>query len=362
MGKPDDLKRPPEGPLVSIVIDNFNYARYLPLSIESALAQTWPRTEVIVVDDASSDGSAAVIARYADRVTAVLQPTNGGQAAALNAGFAASRGDIVLFLDADDYLHPHAVERVVAAWRPGTTKAQFRLDLVDAMGRRIDLFPAPEVRFDSGDVVPRLLATGRYETTVTSGNAFAREVLERILPIPEEDFRVSADGYLVTVAPLFGPVVSIEEPLGAYRLHGQNRWAAGGGTPLPDRLRRSLAHDERKYRALVERAGALGLEPRAALGMRDHQHLETRLASLCLDPGRHPYPGDSRLRLALRGAIWAWTARLSWPRRAILSAWFLAAGVLPRPMAARVIAWKLSPDSRRPPVARLLRAVRRAAH
>jgi hypothetical protein len=347
-------------PLCSIIINNFNYARYLPQSIESALGQTHPRTEVLVVDDASTDGSSDVIRRYADRVIPVLQPTNAGQGAALNAGFRASRGDIVLFLDADDYLYPGALARITAACAPGVSKMQFRLDLVDAEGRKIDLYPAPEVRFDSGDVVPRLLATGRYETTVTSGNAFVRSVLDRILPVPEAQFRLSADGYLVTVAPLFGPVVSIEEPLGAYRQHGGNLWSPSA-TTLGGRLRRSLRHDEDKYRALTGWARQMGLAVPAGLGMRDYQHLTTRIASSCLDPARHPYAGDRRGVLALRGAWWSRDARLPWGRRAILAAWFLCVGLLPRSLAARAVAWRLAPDSRLPLVDRLLKAVRRIA-
>src|SRR3954451_20463787 len=100
---------PPVRPLVSIVIDNYNYARFLPEAIESALAQTYPDTEVIVVDDGSTDDSREIIASYGSRVRPVLK-TNGGQASAFNAGFAASRGDVVLFLDSDDTLFPEAVE------------------------------------------------------------------------------------------------------------------------------------------------------------------------------------------------------------------------------------------------------------
>jgi hypothetical protein len=348
-------------PLCSIVVNNFNYARYLPQAIDSALAQTHPRTEVVVVDDASTDGSGDVIRAYGRRVIPVLQPRNGGQAAAMNAGFQASHGRIVFFLDADDYLYPGAAACVAAAFAPGTSKVQFRLHIVDAEGRRIDLFPAPEVRFDSGDVVPRLLATGRYETTVTSGNAFRREVLERILPVPEADFRISADGYLVTVAPFFGPVVSIDEPQGGYRQHGGNRWASGDLSTLGDRLRRSLQHDEHKYRALAARACASGVDLRTSPGLHDDQHLTTRIASLALDPFRHPYSRDSRTMLALRGAFASRQARLPWARRAILAAWFLAVGLLPRPLAARGVAWRLAPASRHRRVDRLLKAVRRLA-
>ena len=181
---------------MSIVVNNFNYEAFLRQSLESALSQTHPRTEVIVADDASTDGSRDIIRSFGDRIVPVLQERNGGQAAALNAGFAASRGDLVIFLDADDYLYPHAAARVVAAWAPTIGTVQYRLHLVDREGREIEIFPDARNPFDSGDVVPKLLAAGRYRGTVTSGNAFARRTLESILPIPEEQFRISADGYL----------------------------------------------------------------------------------------------------------------------------------------------------------------------
>jgi len=342
-------------PLVSIVINNFNYARYLSQSIDSALAQTHPSTEVVVVDDASADDSRAVIRGYDDRIVSVLLEQNGGQGAAINAGFRASHGEIVIFLDSDDYLYSQAVERVVSAWTPGISKVQYRLHLVDREGGKIDLFPAPEIRFDSGDVVPLLLAAGRYETTVTSGNAFSRGALEKMLPIPQEQFRIAADGYLVTVAPLFGPVASLEEPLGAYRQHGESAWSPGRNG-LSAKLRRALLHDAHRYGALGEKARKLGLELVPSPGLYDHNHLTTRISSLCLDPEQHPHAGDSRLALSLRGVLSSRHARLPWKRRAVLGAWFVAIGILPRPAATRVVAWRMIPASR--PLASLFRAVR----
>src|SRR5256885_15520885 len=97
----------------SIVIDNFNYARFLPAAIDSALAQTLPDTEVVVVDDGSTDDSLDVIACYADRVRPVLKD-NGGQTSAFNAGLLAAHGSVVCFLDADDLLEPRAMEAAVA--------------------------------------------------------------------------------------------------------------------------------------------------------------------------------------------------------------------------------------------------------
>jgi hypothetical protein len=353
-----------ELPRVSILINNFNYGRFLATSIESALAQTYPRVEIVVVDDASTDGSREVIAEYEGRVKTVLLEENRGQGAAFNAGFAASLGDIVIFLDADDYLYPQAAAQVAHAWSPGISKMQYRLHLVDIQGRHIDLYPTADVTLDSGDVIPRLLATGRYETVVTSGNAFSRAALEEVLPVPEEDFRMCADGYLVTVAPFHGPVMSLDEPLGAYRQHGSNAWAAvaeAGVDPLARHLRKSLAHDATKYRALAEKAREMELAVPSAssLGLRDHQHLSARLASLCIDRGLHPHARDSRKPLALRGAFASLEARRPLRRRLMLAAWFLVVGFLPRAMAAQVAAWLLSPRSRPEGMVRFLRAARR---
>src|SRR3954447_1295253 len=86
-------------PLVSVVIPVFDGEAYLAAAIESALAQTYEPVEVIVVDDGSTDGSAAVAARYDVRM---LRQPNRGVSAAYNAGVEAARGELIAFLDADD--------------------------------------------------------------------------------------------------------------------------------------------------------------------------------------------------------------------------------------------------------------------
>src|SRR5262245_35878004 len=78
-------------PLVSILINNFNYAKYLPQAIDSALSQTYQPIEVIVVDDGSTDDSQRILSRYEPQVVPILKK-NGGQASAFNAGVARSAG------------------------------------------------------------------------------------------------------------------------------------------------------------------------------------------------------------------------------------------------------------------------------
>src|SRR5258707_2614552 len=124
----------PFKPTVSVAINNFNYPAYLRPCIGSVLAQTYRPIEVVVVDDGSTDGSRAVIEGYGDRIRPLFK-SNGGQASAINAGFAMTGGDVVLFLDADDLLYADTVERLVDIWQPRVAKAQFPLRLVDESGR-----------------------------------------------------------------------------------------------------------------------------------------------------------------------------------------------------------------------------------
>jgi glycosyltransferase involved in cell wall biosynthesis len=347
-------------PGASIVITNYNYGRFVARCIDSALAQSYPNTEVVVVDDASQDQSRQIIQSYGTRVLSVLQERNGGQGAAFNVGFRASHGGVILFLDADDWLYPHAVARVLAAISPGVAQVQFRLHLVDGGGRQIDLLPPPEVKFDDGDVVPILLSRGRYEGTVTSGNAFVRSTLSSILPVPEKEFRISADGYLVTVAPFCGKVVSIDEPLGAYVVHGTNYWTGPfGRVTEPEKFRRALRHDSDRYRALRRKAAEHGLTVALLPGLADPQHLTNRIGSLIMDFQNHPNPGDARLVLALRGSWASCKARVPMARRALLAMWFLALGVVPRPWAAKLISWRLDPVSRPERLGRVMGAIRR---
>src|SRR5437016_13950669 len=94
--------------LASIIVNNYNYGRFLREAVDSALNPTYRHTEVIVVDDGSTDGSPEIIASYRARIVPVLKQ-HGGQNSALNAGLSASRGQLTLLLDSGDAPPPSAV-------------------------------------------------------------------------------------------------------------------------------------------------------------------------------------------------------------------------------------------------------------
>jgi glycosyltransferase involved in cell wall biosynthesis len=245
-------------PVASVIIPNYNYARFLPAAIDSALRQTYRPLEVIVVDDGSTDGSHEIIAQYGKAISAIFKP-NRGQDSAINAGFAASHGDVVCFLDADDLLEPGAMTSAVAEFErdADVVKVHWPLWMIDLHGRRTGAV-VPASTLPEGVLLEAVASAGpgAYTTPPTSGNAWARRLLERVLPIPEANIRSgSADMFLSAVAPLYGRVGRLATPHGAYRAHGGNGYL---GRQL-DRLPLMVAAWEQQAAILASRLAERGI-------------------------------------------------------------------------------------------------------
>ena len=205
-----------EAPLVSVVIPCWNQAHYLGEAIESVLAQTYPRLELVVVDDGSTDNSSEVVARHPG-VRLVRQP-NRGVAAARNRGLAESRGEHVVFLDADDRLLPEAlavgVEKLAAE-----PDAAFAAGMPRDIGRGGAVIREARQPLILRDHYLKLLE----ECFIWSGSSlvYRRSALDAVGGFNER--RVAADDYelYLKLARDF-PVVCHEEVVTEYRRHGAN--------------------------------------------------------------------------------------------------------------------------------------------
>jgi glycosyltransferase involved in cell wall biosynthesis len=248
-------------PLVSIIITNYNYAPYLSAAIRSAETQSYPHIECIVIDDASTDESNEVldeIAAHWPDIKIIRKRTNAGQTAAFQTGFAASSGEYVVFLDADDVLFPTFVEihvfthlsiripvgltssdmlqttgtRIVRSGMTCFSKyVASRKGVRKNIIRRIDKFVPSVWTINSmigDDFALRIHLVdpsfGReWIYAPTSGNCFRRDALDMLLrggnPI---ELMHNADTYLIKAVSVLNGAALIDIPLGIYRMHGEN--------------------------------------------------------------------------------------------------------------------------------------------
>lgn len=240
-------------PLISVVINNYNYAAYIGQAIESVLGQKGARVECIVVDDGSTDHSRAVIGTYSG-VRHVNKP-NGGQLSAVRVGFAHATGEIVVFLDSDDFLYPDACREIADAWEPGLSLLQYGLDKIDSAGDRIGAYPNES--FIGEGHLSFLLRYGYIPSSPMSGNAFSRQYLARIFSVAFPGERMAADGYLAYCAPLYGEVGHIDKNLACYRVHGRN--TSPSGVVNAQSVQRQLLNDIKFREGLAFNLRHLGL-------------------------------------------------------------------------------------------------------
>lgn len=318
---------------VSIVITNYNYARFLADAIDSALNQSYQNVEVIVVDDGSTDASREVIAGYRQRIVSVFKE-NGGQASAFNAGFHLSQGDVVVFLDADDVLQHDIVERVVAVFRhdPEIARVQYRMEVINACGHPTGMIvPSSYLPLPNTDFRQDLMGLINYASwSPTSGNAFAAWTLRHILPMPEPAFRICADYYLSRVNALLGPVRSLDEVGAYYRYHGENRFFR----PLIDldQIRDHIVLARAAQYYIRYAAEALGIDgyPGEVDPVPDETDFAQRIISLKLDGQWHPIHDDNMVALCWQGSRAALRrSTLSAPMRVVHVLWFIAMLVAP---------------------------------
>ncbi|WP_296676778.1 glycosyltransferase family 2 protein [Novosphingobium sp.] len=320
----------------SVIIANYNYGRFITDAIRSALDQDWPSLEVIVVDDGSTDDSRTIISSYGSRVQAIFQ-ANQGQRCANNAGFAMASGDVVVFLDADDVLAPDFASCVAAAWRSGLSKVQVQMMRVGADRQPLGIVvPAIASAPSAAQVRNWMMTTGEYPTPPGSGNAYARDFLDKFFPIGA-DCDSSTDSTCLAYAPLLGEVETVLRPLAEYRIHGTNDSSLAAAA---DRFGREIARAYLRHQNAESVCRKLGLTaPEAGCLRRGRHLLQLRAASLRSAPQAHP---------AVAGGWWATLADAirsllpygieGFSKRLLVAGWSAATLLAPQPLARILIA------------------------
>jgi glycosyltransferase involved in cell wall biosynthesis len=235
-------------PLITVIIDTYNHESFIADAIQSVLAQDFPplETEVLVVDDGSTDDTPEIVRKFAPRLRLLRKP-NGGQASAFNAAIPEARGRIVAFLDGDDWWAPGklaAVTEALAA-NPDVGLVGHGITEVYPDGRRIVQVPRKRSHFRITSPEQARLFRMCRGFLGTSRMAYRKEILRRIGPVPES-LKFEADEYLFTLAGLFADVTVLPGPLTFYRLHDANlfQFSHGGATAIrrKQQVLASLAH------------------------------------------------------------------------------------------------------------------------
>lgn len=213
----------------SAVITSYNYRDFVSQAVDSALAQTRPPLEVLVVDDGSTDGSGELVEqRYgSDPRVRLIRRENGGQLAAFATGVREARGDVVAFLDADDLWEPEYLARVgsVYALFPDVG---FVYTNMSYFGNLAGRFSNDGESRDLGLSVLLGAFRARWQATATSAMSLNRQIALELLELPEQFFRTwrtRADDCIVCGADILAVhKFYLAESLVRYRAHGGNAW------------------------------------------------------------------------------------------------------------------------------------------
>lgn len=211
---------------VSILLPVYQCVRFVEEAIESALEQTYPNKEIILVDDGSTDGTREAALRYVERgVRVVLNPVNRGQYGNKNEAARHATGDLIKYLDGDDVLERDAVARLVGAWEqggPGVGIVFGRMRVIDPEGRVIGQ-PQRwgfEGRADGRSVL-RVVLSARLPGSRfgnTTPHLIARKAFDAVGGFPDDNAGPGDQEAFLKVLSLFDAAF-VEEPVARYRVH-----------------------------------------------------------------------------------------------------------------------------------------------
>lgn len=273
----------------SVLINNFNYAHFLPEAIQSISLQTHPVSEIIIVDDGSKDNSLEVLEDLKQTVPnlKVIAQENGGQLSAMRAAIKASTGDWCFFLDADDSWLPSHIANAAAAIEKHPETGVWYSGHKESDGAPV--FRGKWPGGSAGPFAALVSATGVRIGTITSTVALSRQAADEIVALPSElndDWRIRADDVLLYNAAFSGKIFHYTpEPTTNYRIHANN----------------SFAHQDKREESYRENKKRLFAACAKAYGLDTSKHLELlRDELLSYPPERTSHEATRRYRRAIR--------------------------------------------------------------
>ena len=210
--------------LVSVIIDNYNYEKYVSKAIESVLNQSYENIELIVVDDGSSDESVDIIKNYQEKFPEKIKTCfkkNGGQASAFNAGVKLCSGELICFLDSDDEFENEKVSKVVNAYKNGHEYIFNNHTMISAnkAKKSYETIKYPY----NGHNLFLVYYISKYVGDITSTISISKKLADKIFPIKDENgWRIQADDVIVFTASMLTQSFFISDKLTKYRIHGEN--------------------------------------------------------------------------------------------------------------------------------------------
>ena len=226
----------------SVLIDTYNHERFIEQAIVSVLEQDFPaqEREIIVVDDGSTDKTPEIVKKFSPQGR-LLRKENGGQASAFNAGIPECKGEIIAFLDGDDWWAPGKLKAIAEALDKDKSigLAGHGITEVYPDGRQHEelLREKPRFRIDSEEGARAFRL--RKSFLGTSRMTFRRELLRQIGKVPEA-LRIEADEYLFTIGGFLSDVLILRESFTFYRLHDKNAFQIADGNREATRRKQKI--------------------------------------------------------------------------------------------------------------------------
>lgn len=296
-------------PLVSVVIPAHNAAEFVGDAIDSVLQQSYRHYEILVIDDGSSDATASIVARYSG-VRLLRQPQRGA-GAARNAGIRSSKGELIAFLDADDWWTPDKLERQVALLASRPDVGMVVSEHINVHTNAPSFVTDKRSTFD-GDAVRGIF----LNSMVGTPTVMVRRGVLHAVGLFDESLRCAEDENLWMRIALKYPIVLLPAPLAHVRIRADS--LSRDNAALSAAVHRHLDLLPQRYPEIARRLGALIEMRRAALFFSTGLHA---LAHEKFAAARQAFANSFRTRPGLKAATY-WLSCLL-PQRAFRAARFV---------------------------------------